>query len=53
MWGYVTAIVFTLWCLYLAIKYGFKPYLRMLNYTKYKGAIMMPFSPILGPFQQS
>lgn len=52
MWGYIAAGVFALWTMYLMVKYGFRPYLRMLRYANYKGGIMLPFSPVIGPFQQ-
>ncbi len=53
MWGYIGAALFILWTLYLVTRYGLKPYLRMLGYTKYKGAIWVEFFPIVGPFQES
>ena len=52
MWGYITAALFAFWSVYLSVKYGLKPYLRMLNYSHYKGAIWVPFYPVLGPFKQ-
>lgn len=44
---------FVLWLLYLIAKYVLKPYLRMLRYAKYNGAVWIPFVPVLGAFKHA
>jgi hypothetical protein len=46
-------VILILWLVYLVGKYVFKPYLRMLRYVKYQGAIWVPFVPILGAFKHA
>ena len=45
------ALVFALWLIYLVAKFVLKPYLRMLRYAKYTGAVWLPFFPVLGAFK--
>jgi hypothetical protein len=49
----VALVLAVLWALYLLGKYVLKPYLRMLRYAKYRGAIWIPFVPILGAFKHA
>ena len=44
-------LLLVLWLLYLIAKFVLKPYLRMLRYAKYNGAVWLPFFPVLGAFK--
>jgi Kef-type K+ transport system membrane component KefB len=47
----VMLVVGGLWALYLIGKFVLKPYLRMLRYNRYPGAIWVPFIPVMGAFK--
>lgn len=49
----LSLILVIIWFIYMWGKYILKPYLRMLRYSKYQGAIWIPFVPIMGAFKHA
>jgi cytochrome P450 len=49
----VAVAVGVVWTLYMLGKYVLKPYLHMLRYKRYQGAIWIPFFPVLGAFKHA